>query len=102
GLFYRRRPYMQHLTFALHLHAIGFLAMMVPIAVSFTRSVPAVAALQVAAALFVVGYAVVALRRVYGGRLASAVAKGLALALVYWVVAFVALGATVVLTAVAG
>lgn len=102
GLFYRRRPYMQHLTFALHLHAIGFLALMVPTAIAFTRSTPAVAALQLAASLFVVGYAVVALRRVYGGRLASAIAKGLGLALVYWIVAFVALFATVVLTAVVG
>jgi hypothetical protein len=83
GLFYRRRPYMQHLTFALHLHAVVFLVMSVTEVSQFTRSVPVVVPVQLAAAAFLAWYAVRAQRVVYGHRWLATLLKSAGIGVVY-------------------
>jgi hypothetical protein len=86
SLFYRRRPFMQHLTFALHLHALVFLALSLAALAQFTGSLRVVQTAGGLATAFVVGYALLALRRVYGGGWAATVAKEIGLSIAYVVV----------------
>lgn len=99
--FYRRRRYVQHLTFALHLETMAFAALSLPAVASFTRSLAAVGALQAGVGLFLLWYLIAALRRVYGGGWASAIARGIGFALVYAMVVAIAMLGTVIVTAVA-
>ena len=98
--FYRRRRYVQHLTFALHLQTMAFAALSLSAVASFTRSVAAVGALQAGAGLFLIWYLITALRRVYGGSWAAAVAKGVGFALLYAMAVALAMLVAVVVTAV--
>lgn len=86
AMFYRRRPYMQHLTFALHLHALVFLALTLAGLAQFTGSLALVRTTGGAASLFVIGYAFIALRRVYGGGRVVTAIKEAGMALAYVVV----------------
>lgn len=86
GLFYRRRRYMHHLTFALHLHAMVFLALTATELVQFTRNAGAVQITGVAAMLFLVWYIVRALRVTYGGGLLGTLAKSFGIAVLYVIV----------------
>lgn len=86
GMFYRRRPFMQHLTFALHIHAVVFLALTVTEVVQFARHVRAAQIAGVAAMAFLAWYIVRAQRVTYGNRLAATLAKSAGIGLTYFVV----------------
>jgi hypothetical protein len=66
ALFYRRRPFSQHLIFALHLHAVVFLAQALRELADFTYSRVAVTLVSVAALMFTAVYALRAFKAVYG------------------------------------
>jgi predicted RNA-binding Zn-ribbon protein involved in translation (DUF1610 family) len=71
----RRMRYTEHLVFALHLHAFWFIAIAV-LQVNFTP-------LEIAALLAIPAYAVLAMRRVYGGGWAGLALRAVVLAMVY-------------------
>jgi len=99
ALFYRRRNYPEHLYFAIHLHAFVFLALTLSSLVMFTGLVALAVVTPILAALWIVAYAVVALRRVYGGSIARTVMKGIGIMALYGLVVFPALAAVVLLSA---
>ena len=82
-LLYPARRYAEHLYYALHVHAFGFLAFSLSAAGSFTHS----AAIEVPIAVVVlIGIPIYwhrALRRVYGGSLGITLAKETAIGLLY-------------------
>jgi hypothetical protein len=65
ALFYRRRRFSQHLIFALHVHAVIFLAQAAREAVEFTYSPIVVMAAAGCIAAYMVGYVLLAFRAVY-------------------------------------
>jgi hypothetical protein len=65
ALFYRRRPFPTHLTFATHLHAFAFLALTAAEAMKFTRVLGLAAFVGAVATIAVATYALLASRRVY-------------------------------------
>jgi hypothetical protein len=71
----RRLRYTEHLVFALHLHAYWFVAILLTLA--------QVSALSLAATLSMPVYALLASRRVYGGRWRATVARNAAVMAVY-------------------
>lgn len=94
AIFYRHRPYTQHLIFGLHLHAVIFLALAASELAKFTGSLAVVIGVVVVDWAFLVWYGLTALRRAYGGGWSRTVAKAaglLVLYLVVWIVAMVAL-----------
>ncbi len=97
-LFYWRRHYPEHLYFAIHLHAVAFLALMLVRVSAFSRSVTLEIAVQVAVGIWMVAYYVIAVRRVYGGSVAITVAKGVGVGILY---AFAALPALTLLVLIA-
>jgi len=94
-LFYRRRGFMQHLVFALHIHAVIFLSLAAGDLARVFRSPPAAAAGAVAAVLFIAVYALRALKAVYGGRWAITIAKSAGIAVLYALVMIPAMVAAV-------
>ena len=86
GMFYRRRPFMQHLTFALHIHAVVFLALASTELVQFTRHVRAVQIAGLVAMAFLAWYIVRAQRVTYGNRLAATLAKSAGIGVAYLIV----------------
>ncbi|MEO7455628.1 MAG: DUF3667 domain-containing protein [Gemmatimonadaceae bacterium] len=91
ALFYRHRKYPEHLYFAIHLHAFVFLALCVSELSKFTRLAPLVGACAVIAFCWIVVYANLAFRRVYGGSLAGTLARQVAIGLLYGASSVVAL-----------
>ncbi len=91
GLFYRGRHFPEHLYFALHLHALVFLALTIPQLAKFTHVVPLATTVGVACALWVGAYAFVAMRRVYGGSVIATLAKGAAITALYGVCGLIGL-----------
>lgn len=94
GLFYRRRRFMQHLTFALHIHALGFLALALTELVQFTWNVRAVQIVGIAVMAFNTWYFVRAQRVVYGDRLLATLLKSVGVGVCYvllWVPVMVSL-----------
>ena len=89
ALFYRGRKYPEHLYFAIHLHAFIFLALSVSALFKFLQVPALAAAVSVLTVTWIPVYALLALRRVYGGTLVRTVAKGLAIAAIYAVTALV-------------
>lgn len=91
-LVYRNRGlrYTEHLVFALHLHAFWFIAVGV-----FMIDAPAVSA---AAAVAMPGYALLAARRVYGGRWWPTVLRTIAVTTLYGLTLALALGIVVLWT----
>ena len=83
GLFYRRRPYPDHLYFAIHLQAFAFLVMTVPAIVQYTGSLTWLGITQAGAYVATAVYLVVAARRVYGGGWIKNVAKALGVLVLY-------------------
>ena len=73
----RRMRYTEHLVFALHLHAFWFVAMAFALPESAWLSAIAVAAMPV--------YAMLALKRVYGGRLGPRLLRAAAVSTLYFV-----------------
>jgi hypothetical protein len=95
------RHYPAHLVFALHVHAAAFGARAAATAVGLALPASAARWLDTAVLAYVIGYAYLAIRAVYGGsRLRAAVDLGL-VGLVYWVAVLICAGAAV-LTAALG
>jgi hypothetical protein len=95
ALFYRRRPFAQHLIFALHLHAAVFLLQAVHEAIEHTRSIRVAAVAAVILFTLTAAYALVAFRRVYRESWPRIVAKSAAIAVVYAIVGVVAVLGTI-------
>jgi hypothetical protein len=87
ALFYRGRHYPDHLYFAIHLAAFIFIARTVGNLALFTHSIPIAAVAQVLIMCWIVAYGVMALRRVYGGSVLGTILKGIAVAMLYSLVA---------------
>jgi hypothetical protein len=99
ALFYRRRHYPEHLYFAIHLHAFVFVAFAFSNLVKFTHVSPLAIAAGIASAAWIIAYALIALRRVYGGTMAANIGKAVGIMALYALVAGPALFAAVLLSA---
>ena len=102
GIFYRKRPYPDHLYFAIHLQAFAFLMMTVPALVLYTGSLTGFGAAQAFAYVSTAVYLVVAARRVYGGGWLKNLAKALGVVVLYlaiWSITSVSAGLWVSRTA---
>lgn len=80
GLFYRRRHYPEHIYFAMHFEAFFFLMFALHPLAELAVSGTLMSVVQSATTVAIVGYGVVALRRVYGGTRRSVVARGMGVA----------------------
>jgi hypothetical protein len=98
ALFFRGRPYPQHLVFALHLHAAAFVMLAVRQLANFTGSLVVVSIFEVIAMIGIPVYSTVALRRVYGEGRARTITKMLAIALLYLFALAAAVAGTMVWT----
>ena len=67
SLFYRRQRFPSALVFAVHLHALAFLVFTVAEAAKLTRSIPIAGVVGVAVVITFAVYALLSLRRVFGG-----------------------------------
>jgi hypothetical protein len=83
ALFYRGRKYPEHLYFAIHLHAFVFLALGLTELAKFTASPMLVGVIASISLLGIPVYATLAFRGNYGGSLSMALAKELAIAVLY-------------------
>ena len=88
----RRLRYTEHLVFALHLHSFWFAALVL------VQILPG--ALAVVPILWMPVYALLATRRVYGGRWRVLIARNLAVALAYGISMLLALGVVTLWTLV--
>ena len=102
ALFYRHRKYPEHLYFAIHLHTFIFLALAVAVAARFTRLPALVAIIGALALLSIPVYATIAFRRLYGGSVATVLAKEIGIGVIYAGVSVVALILTIYVVSVAG
>jgi hypothetical protein len=91
GLFFRGRKFPEHLYFVLHLDAFVFVALTIVEAAKLTHAATLAGAVGVAVGLWIAGYAIVALRRVYGEPLGRTLAKGLGATVLYSAVSVVAM-----------
>jgi hypothetical protein len=82
-LFYRRRRYPEHLYFGLHLHAFFFVALTLTAAAKFTRSYRFAGIVGALVSAWIIGYSVVAARRVYHERTARTIVKGVGVTTLY-------------------
>jgi hypothetical protein len=96
ALFYRRRPFSQHLLFALHLHAAIFLALTIRELSNLTRVPVIVGIFGIAAVAWIAVYALLAFHRVYRESWPRVVGKSLGIAVLY--LAACLAGLTVALT----
>lgn len=96
ALFYRRRGFVQHLVFAVHLHAAVFITLAVRELSQLTGSLVVLRIFEVAAAVAIVVYGLVAFRRVYRERWPRVLMKGVGIATVYSVAGIAALLVTMV------
>jgi hypothetical protein len=96
AIFYRRRPFSQHLVFALHLHAVIFLVLMVRELSQVARSVAVLRVVGVAAVLTIVVYGLLAFRRVYRESWPRVVLKASGIAALYAVAGVSGLLVTVI------
>jgi hypothetical protein len=97
--FYRRRPFSQHLVFALHLHAVAFIGLTLRELFNVTGSLAAVATARAAFAVFIAGYGLLAFRTVYREPWPATVVKGAGIALVYLLAGIAGLVVTLAWTA---
>lgn len=86
AVFYRRRPFMQHLTFSLHTHAFIFIVLTVAALVSLPGWGWLDRLVSLLAIGIIVAYVLRALRGVYGGGWSLTVAKAAAVAVLYFIV----------------
>jgi hypothetical protein len=84
----RKMTYGSHIVFALHLHTFWLLVLLLPIAHDVFSLV---------ATLAIPIYAVLAMRRVYGGGWIKTIAKAMFVSIVYLVVALIAVGIVAVM-----
>ena len=99
AVFYRRRNYPEHLFFAIHLHAFVFIALTLAEVGKFTYRSQVASLMSLAAVIWIVAYAVIALRKVYGGSIQGTIAKGVGIMLCYSTVALPMLVVVVFLSA---
>ena len=84
ALFYRGRPFPEHLYFAVLFQSFVFLVLAIESVTAFAGTLVALAAGQVVQAVVIAWYGVVAQRRVYGGSWPMTVLKGLGVGAVYF------------------
>ena len=94
ALFCRRRPFTQHLIFAVHLHAAVFITLIVRELSQLIGSRGLLAVFESASALAIAAYSVMAFRRVYGESWPRVLVKGLGIASLYSIAGIIALLAT--------
>lgn len=100
ALFYRRRGYVQHLVFAVHLHAAIFITLAVRELAQLTKSLAVLTIFEVAAIIAIVSYSLLAFRRVYGESWTRVLAKGAGIAVLYGVAGLAALVVTMALAGI--
>lgn len=86
GVFYRRRRFMQHLTFALHIHAVIFIVLAIIEILQFTWNVRVVQSAGLGAMAFLAWYIVRAQRITYGDGLFATLLKALGIGIGYLLV----------------
>lgn len=86
ALFYRRRNYPEHLYFAIHLHAFVFLALTLAEIGKVSYNLAVAGVVQFLAVSWIIAYAVIALRRVYGGSVGLTILKGAGIMTLYFIV----------------
>jgi hypothetical protein len=84
-----RRPFSQHLVFALYLHAWIFLALCLVRLVNLTRSTILMALFQLAAGLFVILYSQFSFRNVYGDSWPRVLVKSVGIGVLYLAVGMI-------------
>jgi hypothetical protein len=99
AIFYRRRNYPEHLYFAIHLHAFVFLALTLAEVGKLSYNLAIAGVVQFLAVSWIVAYAVIALRRVYGGSVGLTILKGAGIMTLYFVVGMPTLVLAVFLSA---
>jgi hypothetical protein len=99
SLFYWRRPFAQHLVFALHVHAIVFSVMALERFIELPRSFIVAGVAQGAGLLFIAWYWFLAIRRVYGGSWTVIGLKSVGIGTLYMVVGVTGLLGTLVWSA---
>ena len=100
ALLFRKRRYIQHLLYSLHLFTFGFIALTVGEAAKYTGSLGVVATVQILAWIAIITYTLKSLRRVYGESWARTLVKSAGLAVLYlliWIPVMLALVAWAVL-----
>ena len=85
AVFYRGRRFPTHLVFAVHVHAFAFAGLTLAEVVKFSRNDLVQAAVGVVMLLLVLGYALRALKAVYGGGWVSTVARAAGIGVIYLV-----------------
>ena len=95
AVFYRRRPFSQHLIFALHLHAVIFLAQTVGEAADFTRSVSVDDVVSLVVLVYLTVYILRAFKTVYREQWRSIVLKSVGVGIVYGIACLVGLVVTI-------
>ena len=95
ALFYRRRPFSQHLIFALHVHAVIFLSLTVREAADFTRSVPVVGIVGASVLVFQTVYVLRAFKAVYRERWGTIVLKSAGVGAIYGIACLIGLIVTI-------
>jgi hypothetical protein len=94
ALFYRRRGFVQHLVFAVHLHAAIFITLAVRELSQLTGTLVVLRVFEATAAVAIVVYSLVAFRRVYRESWPRVLVKGVGIAAVYGLVGVAALAVT--------
>jgi uncharacterized protein DUF3667 len=95
ALFYRRRPFSQHLIFALHVHAVIFLSLTVREAADFTRSVAVVGIVGASVLVFQTVYVLRAFKAVYRERWGTIVLKSAGVGAIYGIACLIGLIVTI-------
>lgn len=90
ALFYRGRKYPEHLYFAIHLHAFIFIVLALTQLGKYTRLTALAAAGSALAMVWILVYATLAFRRVYGGSVGKTIAKELGIGAIYTVISGIA------------
>ncbi len=99
ALFYRRRHFPEHLYFAIHLHAFVFIALAIAEIAKFTYQASIAKVVGFAMMLWIVAYALRALKNVYGGSWTATTLKGVGIMTLYMTVGIPALFLTIYLAA---
>lgn len=96
ALFYRHRPFPQHLVFAVHLHAVIFIVLTVRELSQLTRSPVVLEIVEVGATVAIIAYSLMAFRRVYEEGWLRVLAKAFGIAVIYGIAGVTAMLATTI------
>lgn len=96
ALFYRRRPFPQHLVFAVHLHTVIFIVLTLRELSQLARSALVLDIVEFAATVTIAGYGLIAFRRVYRESWWRVLPKALGIAFIYGIVGVIAMLATTI------